>query len=169
MPRRASAASGICGAAAIAKSSTRFASERSTKRSRIDASSLVLCVLESGNFQEGRIRSRNQAALPDQLQVGFVPDEPHSLCDGSRPGTNLKLTGTVECDETYVGRASPATPELADGGVAQKRPPYSCAVERQGQIRRRVIADVTRATIQMAIKEEVEQTSPSGHGRVHGL
>ena len=51
------------------------------EESRI-ASPLVLYVLESGNIEEGRLGSRNQASLPDFLQVGPVPDEPHSLCDG---------------------------------------------------------------------------------------
>lgn len=68
-----------------------------------------------------------------------------------------KLTGIVECDETYIG----GKPRLGDGkthkrGRGTSKTPVFAAVERNGKIRRRVVADVTGETLQNAIKEEVD-------------
>jgi transposase-like protein len=68
-----------------------------------------------------------------------------------------KLTGTVECDETYVG----GKPRLGDGKVHKRgrgtsKTPVFAAVERGGNIRRRVIANVTGETLKAAIREEVD-------------
>ena len=41
--------------------------------------------------------------MPDQLQVGIVPDESDSVCNGSR-SERAEVNGIVECDETYIGR-----------------------------------------------------------------
>src|SRR6266852_8156667 len=72
--------------------------------------------------------------------------------DGDIP----KLTGTVECDETYIGPRKPRYPGMSKRGRGTSKQPVFCAVERQGQIRRRVIADVTGATLKAAIREEVD-------------
>lgn len=74
------------------------------------------------------------------------------------PDTNAaKLTGTVECDETYVG----GKPRQMDGKIHKRgrgtsKTPVFAAVERQGQIRRRVVADVKGETLKTAIREEVD-------------
>jgi len=67
-----------------------------------------------------------------------------------------KLTGTVECDETYIGPRKPRYRGMSKRGRGTNKQPVFCAVERQGQIRRRVVTDVTGATLKAAIREEVD-------------
>ena len=67
-----------------------------------------------------------------------------------------KLSGIVECDETYIG----GKPRKGDGQIHKKgrgtsKTPVFAAVQREGGIRRRVIANVTGETLKAAIKEEV--------------
>jgi transposase-like protein len=68
-----------------------------------------------------------------------------------------KLTGTVECDETYVGPRKPRYKGTSRRGRGTSKTPVFCAVERNGQLRRRVVADVTTETIEQAIREEVDR------------
>jgi len=68
-----------------------------------------------------------------------------------------QLTGIVECDETYVG----GKPRIGDGKIHKRgrgtsKTPVFAAVERNGRIRRRVVADVTGETLKAAIHEEVD-------------
>lgn len=67
-----------------------------------------------------------------------------------------KLTGTVELDEVYVGARRPRYKGTSGPGRSTSKTPVFCAVERGGQLRRRVIADVTAATLRQAILEDVE-------------
>src|ERR1039457_7168623 len=67
-----------------------------------------------------------------------------------------KLTGTVECDEMYIG-GKPRYRGISKRGRGTDKTPVFVAVERQGQIRRRVVADVTAATLKGAIREEVDR------------
>jgi len=69
--------------------------------------------------------------------------------------TASKLTGTVECDETYVG-GKPRYKGQSKRGRGTRKTPVFAAVERQGQIRRRVVADVTGETLQDAIRDVVD-------------
>jgi hypothetical protein len=69
-----------------------------------------------------------------------------------------KLTGTVECDETYVG-GKPRYKGISKRGRGTKKTPVFAAVQRQGQIRRRVITDVSGATLKGAIRELVDKQS----------
>jgi len=65
------------------------------------------------------------------------------------------LTGTVEADETYVGGKSRyAAPGR---GRTTGRSVVFCAVERGGELRRRIIPDVTGLTIKTALREEVSR------------
>jgi transposase-like protein len=66
------------------------------------------------------------------------------------------LTGTIEADETYVG-GKPRYRGNRPGRNTASRQPVFCAVERGGQLRRRVIADVKSATLKQALKEEVDR------------
>lgn len=66
-----------------------------------------------------------------------------------------KLTGTVECDETYIG-GKPRFKGTSKRGRGTSKTPVFAAVERQGQIRRRVVADVTGKTLKAAIREVVQ-------------
>jgi transposase-like protein len=59
-----------------------------------------------------------------------------------------KLTGTVECDEMYVGARRPRYRGMFKRGRGTKnKTAVFVAVERQGQLRRRIVADVTGHTL----------------------
>jgi hypothetical protein len=66
--------------------------------------------------------------------------------------------GTVQCDETYVGPRKPRYAGTSKRGPWHQQDSFIlfCAAERQGQIRRRVVSDVTGATLKAAIREEVD-------------
>lgn len=65
-----------------------------------------------------------------------------------------KLRGTVEADEMYVG----GKPRYAGKrrGRATEKVAVFCAVERGGQLRRRIVPDVTGQTLKAALREEVD-------------
>ncbi len=65
-----------------------------------------------------------------------------------------KLSGVVECDETYVGGKP-----RPHSNSRRKKTPVFAAVERGGRIRRRVIADVSAKTLKGAIRELVAKDS----------
>ena len=67
-----------------------------------------------------------------------------------------QLTGTVECDEVHIGPRKPRVKGTSGQGRATNNTPVFCAVERQGELRRRIVPDVTAATLQRAIREEVD-------------
>jgi transposase-like protein len=68
-----------------------------------------------------------------------------------------KLTGTVECDEMYVGARKPHYPGTSKRGRGTtNKTPVFCAVERQGQLRRRV-ANVTGQNLKQVIREAIRQ------------
>jgi len=75
------------------------------------------------------------------------------------PEGNLpKLTGTVEADEMYVGARKPRYPGISPKGRGTtNKVPVFCAVERGGELRRRVIPDVTGQTLRSALHEEVSR------------
>ena len=66
------------------------------------------------------------------------------------------LTGDVECDEVYIGgKPRPGTGPHKRGRGTSKTPVF-VAVQRDGSIRRRVVADVTGRTLKAAIRECVD-------------
>jgi transposase-like protein len=74
--------------------------------------------------------------------------------------TEPKLSGIVECDETYIG----GKPRKGDGQIHKKgrgtsKTPVFAAVARDGKIRRRVVANVTGETLKAAIREDVDRES----------
>lgn len=69
-----------------------------------------------------------------------------------------KLQGTVECDETYVG-GKPRFRNQYSAGRGTRKTPIFAAVERNGRIRRRVIANVTGETLRTAMQEFVDEQS----------
>ncbi|MGB8769044.1 MAG: IS1595 family transposase [Candidatus Korobacteraceae bacterium] len=71
-------------------------------------------------------------------------------------GGASKLSGTVECDEVYIG-GKPRYRGKNKRGRGTPKTPVFVAVERRGQIRRRVVADVTGETLKGAIREEVDR------------
>jgi len=69
-----------------------------------------------------------------------------------------KLNGTVECDETYVG-GKPRYKGNNPRGRGTDKTPVFAAVERNGQIRRQVVANVNGRTLKTAIRETVSPTA----------
>jgi transposase-like protein len=70
--------------------------------------------------------------------------------------TAPKLSGTVECDETYVGGKPRYRGPSTKRGPGDKTPVFA-AVQRQGQIRRRVVTDVCSLTLKKAMRETVDK------------
>lgn len=68
-----------------------------------------------------------------------------------------KLEGTVEIDETYVGgKPRPGTGFHKRGRGTEKTPVLGI-VQRDGNVHRRVVVDISGATIKAAIKEVVSE------------
>jgi transposase-like protein len=70
-----------------------------------------------------------------------------------------QLKGTVECDETYIGPRKTRYKGMSKKGRGTSKTPVFCAVERQGEIRRRIVPNVTQETIGEAIREEVDRSA----------
>jgi len=92
-----------------------------------------------------QISYKSALFLMNRIRFAMAPD----------PETAPKLMGTVECDETYVG-GKPRYKGISKRGRGTQKTPVFAAVERQGQIRRRVVTDVTGETLQDAIREVVD-------------
>ena len=93
-----------------------------------------------------QISYKSALFLMNRIRSAMAPDNPAAE----------KLTGTVECDETYVG-GKPRIRGNATRGRGTKKTPVFAAVERHGRIRRQVIADVSGKTLKGAIREMVDQ------------
>ncbi len=74
----------------------------------------------------------------------------------NNPGAGDKFKGTVECDETYIG-GKPRFKGQSKTGRGTRKTPVFAAVERQGRIRRQVVADVSGRTLKSAIREMVDK------------
>jgi len=83
----------------------------------------------------------------NRIRFAMAPDNPE---------VSDKLTGTVECDETYIG-GKPRIRGKATRGRGTKKTPVFAAVERHGRIQRQVIADVSGKTLKGAIREMVDK------------
>src|SRR5271163_2206173 len=92
-----------------------------------------------------QISYKSALFLMNRIRFAMAPDE-------YRP----QLMGIVECDEMYIGPRKPRFKGVSGPGRSTNKQPVFCAVERQGELRRRVVADVTAATLQGAIREEVD-------------
>jgi transposase-like protein len=95
-----------------------------------------------------QISYKSALFLMNRIRFAMSPD-----------GTEPQLTGTVECDETYVGPRKPRFKGTSKRGRGTSKIPVFCAVERGGKLRRRVIADVTGLTLKDAIKEMVNPSA----------
>jgi transposase-like protein len=91
-----------------------------------------------------QISYKSALFLMNRIRFAMAPDP-----------ASPKLTGTVECDETYVG-GRPRYRGISKRGRGTKKTPVFAAVQRDGEIRRRVVADVTGETLKAAIREEVD-------------
>lgn len=70
--------------------------------------------------------------------------------------TAPKLSGTIECDETYVG-GKPRYKGISKPGRGTSKTPVFAAVQRNGQIRSRILTDVTSKTLKSAIREVADR------------
>jgi transposase-like protein len=95
-----------------------------------------------------QISYKSALFLMTRIRFAMAPD-----------GTESQLTGTVECDETYIGPRKPRHPGTSKRGRGTSKIPVFVAVERQGELRRRVVADVTGLTLKQAIREEVDNSA----------
>jgi transposase-like protein len=93
-----------------------------------------------------QISYKSALFMMNRIRFAMAPD-----------GTEPKLSGTVECDETYIGARRPRYKGTSRRGRGTSKTPVFVAVERNGRIRRRVVADVTGRTIKRAIREEVDR------------
>jgi hypothetical protein len=96
-----------------------------------------------------QISYKSALFLMNRIRFAMAPDNPAAE----------KLTGTVECDETYIGgKPRPGTGNHKRGRGTKKTPVFA-AVERGGDIRRQVVADVSGKTLKGAIREMVDQNA----------
>ena len=70
----------------------------------------------------------------------------------------VKLTGTVEVDETYVG-GKPRKKGVSKRGRGTKKTPVVALVERNGRVRSRAICNVTANTLKSAIRNNVDPSA----------
>lgn len=92
-----------------------------------------------------QISYKSALFLMNRIRYAMAPDLP------STP----PLTGIVEVDETYVG-GKPRYKGVSGRGRATSKTPVFTAVERGGEIRRRVVTDVTAHTLKAALREVVD-------------
>jgi transposase-like protein len=93
----------------------------------------------------------------------------HRIRHAMTSEVKMKFSGIVECDETYIGgKPRPKSKfQLAKGGRPKTRhcgrgtpkTPVFAVVERGGRIHRRVVPDVSGATLKGAIRELVDRRS----------
>jgi len=85
--------------------------------------------------------------LMNRIRFAMAPDSE----------TTPKLDGTVECDEVWIGgKPRPGTGYHARGRGTSKQPVF-VAVQRNGQIRRRIIPNVGGREIKAAVRELVDR------------
>ena len=96
-----------------------------------------------------QISYKSALFLMNRIRFAIAPDLPAAA----------PLTGTVECDETYVG-GKPRNKWIDNRHTKnQTKTIIFGAVERGGEIRRRIIADVTGKTLKEEIKKVVDPRS----------
>lgn len=74
------------------------------------------------------------------------------------PDKTDRLKGTVEVDETYIG-GKPRFKNRGLRGRGTSKQPVLALVERDGNVKTRVIPDVSGKTLKPAIREEVDRAS----------
>jgi transposase-like protein len=97
-------------------------------------------------------------------ELGVTPKTAWFMCHRIRhamreTGGMPMLTGTVEVDETYVGGKPMNKGGQNKRGRGTKKTPVLALVERKGQVRTQVIANVTGKTLKDAIREQVSRTA----------
>jgi transposase-like protein len=78
----------------------------------------------------------------------------HRVRHAIKPKPDTKMTGIVEADELYVGgKPRPGSGIISKRGRGTKKTPVFGIVQRDGDVHRRVITDVSAKTLQGAIRE----------------
>ena len=95
-----------------------------------------------------QISYKSALFLMNRIRFAMAPDQE----------TTPKLKGVVECEETFVGRKPRHGARYIPGPPKTKAIVFA-AVQRHGNIRRRVIADVSAKTLKGAIHEVVDRNS----------
>jgi transposase-like protein len=95
-----------------------------------------------------QISYKSALFLMNRIRFAMAPD-----------ALSPKLAGIVECDEMYIGARKPRYPGVSKRGRGTKKIPVFVAVERGGELRRRILPEVTGATLKGAIREEVDRQS----------
>ncbi len=95
-----------------------------------------------------QISYKSALFLMNRIRFAMAPDP-----------ASPKLSGDVEVDEMYVGARRPRYRNSGKRGRGTNKIPVFCAVERHGNIRRRVVANVGFETLKNAIREEVDRQS----------
>jgi len=80
----------------------------------------------------------------------------HRIRFAMAPADSNPLTGIVEVDETYVGGKPRRKADGSGETVKSEKSIVVALVERGGQVRPKVVADVTAATLHGAIRESVD-------------
>src|ERR1022692_2469250 len=75
-----------------------------------------------------QISYKSALFLMNRIRFAMAPD-----------GTEPKLSGIVECDETYIGPRKPRYKGTSRRGRGTSKTPVFVAVERNGRIRRRIV------------------------------
>ncbi len=98
-----------------------------------------------------QISYKSALFLMNRIRFAMAPANPEVM---------QKLTGIVECDETYVGgKPRPGSGKIHKCGRGTSKTPVFAAVERGGRIRRRIVTDVSGNTLKAAIREMVSKES----------
>src|SRR5579864_231913 len=103
-----------------------------------------------------QISYKSALFLMSRIRFAMVPDPEAE-----------KLTGTVECDETYIG-GKPRYKGNNPRGRGTSKTPVFAAVERNGRIQRRVVADVKANTLKDTIREFVDAEARIVTDEYHG-
>jgi transposase-like protein len=92
-----------------------------------------------------QISYKSALFLMNRIRFAMAPDLPSAA----------PLSGVVECDEMYVG-GKPRYRGTSPRGRGTNKTPVFAAVERGGQIRRRIVANVTGKTLRREMKRVID-------------
>lgn len=105
-----------------------------------------------------QISYKSALFLMNRIRFAMAPD----------PKTAPKLNGIVEVDEVYIGgKPRPGTGPHKRGKGTPKTPVF-VAVERNGNIRRKILVNHFTHTLQMAVRDNVETTARLMSDEHHG-